>query len=426
MTRVYDELQGDSLGSFYAAIKSEETKENYSIKLRQFLKFASLKPDDFVKLARKQPDKAEKIISKYIAQRKSEGVSASTIAMFRDSLKLLLTMNKVKTIEWELINRTIPAAKHHGNDRPPTTEEIRNLLMHADLKLKCVILLLVSSGMRIGAIDYLKWGDIEEIKHGKSILARVRIYAGEPEEYTTLTTPEAYDLLLQYRKIRESAGEKISGSSPLFINDLNKTSGLAGQVKPAKSKIIRNRIGRLWAEAQKRETILSKGGTPRYEFRQVHGFRKFYKTTCERFMKSVHVEILMGHSIGVSNSYMKPSLDELLEDYLKAIPALTILTPVQSATKDEIMAVVNRQTLLMFGYSEAQLEKMGDLSAKTPEEMKGLIEEKNRHLLGLNGRGHQKVVPMSDVRSYIEQGWEFVQSLPTNEAVIGIPLGAPL
>ena len=32
----------------------------------------------------------------------------------------------------------------------------------------------------------------------------------------------------------------------------------------------------------------------------------------------------MSHSIGVSNSYYKPTEDELLNDYLKAIPFLTI------------------------------------------------------------------------------------------------------
>ena len=32
----------------------------------------------------------------------------------------------------------------------------------------------------------------------------------------------------------------------------------------------------------------------------------------------------MGHSIGISNSYYRVTQDELLEDYLKAVPFLTI------------------------------------------------------------------------------------------------------
>ena len=41
-------------------------------------------------------------------------------------------------------------------------------------------------------------------------------------------------------------------------------------------------------------------------------------------MKSINVEILMGHTIGVSDSYYKPSEKEILEDYMKAIDVLTI------------------------------------------------------------------------------------------------------
>lgn len=41
-------------------------------------------------------------------------------------------------------------------------------------------------------------------------------------------------------------------------------------------------------------------------------------------MKSINVELLMGHTIGVSNSYYKPSQKEILDDYLKAINILTM------------------------------------------------------------------------------------------------------
>lgn len=34
--------------------------------------------------------------------------------------------------------------------------------------------------------------------------------------------------------------------------------------------------------------------------------------------------MLMGHSVGLSRSYYKPRESELLEDYLKAVPLLTI------------------------------------------------------------------------------------------------------
>ena len=41
-------------------------------------------------------------------------------------------------------------------------------------------------------------------------------------------------------------------------------------------------------------------------------------------MKPINVEIMMGHSIGISASYYRPLEREILEDYLKAVPLLTI------------------------------------------------------------------------------------------------------
>ena len=42
-------------------------------------------------------------------------------------------------------------------------------------------------------------------------------------------------------------------------------------------------------------------------------------------MKPINVEILMGHSVGISDSYYRPTENELLQDYLKTVDALTIV-----------------------------------------------------------------------------------------------------
>jgi hypothetical protein len=65
-------------------------------------------------------------------------------------------------------------------------------------------------------------------------------------------------------------------------------------------------------------------GEKNHEWKALHGFRKFFKTQTERVMKSLNVEILMGHDIGLANSYYKPSQQELLDDYLRSADLLTI------------------------------------------------------------------------------------------------------
>lgn len=78
----------------------------------------------------------------------------------------------------------------------------------------------------------------------------------------------------------------------------------------------------LWAQGIRKKGNLKKN---RYEFQTDHGFRKWFKTRCEiSGMKSINIEILMGHSVGISDSYYKVTEEELLQDYVKAIDHLTI------------------------------------------------------------------------------------------------------
>ncbi len=47
-------------------------------------------------------------------------------------------------------------------------------------------------------------------------------------------------------------------------------------------------------------------------------------------MKSINVEVLMGHSIDVTDCYYKPTEKEILEDSLKAIDVLMLIKTVIS------------------------------------------------------------------------------------------------
>jgi hypothetical protein len=50
-------------------------------------------------------------------------------------------------------------------------------------------------------------------------------------------------------------------------------------------------------------------------------------------MKSINIEKLIGHSLGMStNSYYRATSDEILKDYLKAAPFLTISSDQTSKT----------------------------------------------------------------------------------------------
>lgn len=62
--------------------------------------------------------------------------------------------------------------------------------------------------------------------------------------------------------------------------------------------------------------------------------QKILQDQIEQIMKPINVEITMGHNIGLSSSYYKPTEKELLEDYLKALDFLTINSDGQKLKKE--------------------------------------------------------------------------------------------
>ena len=68
---------------------------------------------------------------------------------------------------------------------------------------------MASSGVRLGAWDYLHWGDIRPIeKDGKIVAAKIIVYAGEDEEYLSFIL-RSFDALQEWMNYRQNSGELI-------------------------------------------------------------------------------------------------------------------------------------------------------------------------------------------------------------------------
>jgi integrase len=314
-------FEGESVREFLKGFRSEATRESYTKKLRYFLEYVGVGPDELLERTKRDPRWAEHLIIDYVEARRNQ-VSGSTISQVRDALKHFYAMNDFENgINWSKITRMMPWARKIGSDRAPTMEEVRKIVDNADLRMKCIILLLCSSGIRVGAIDYLTWRDVEPIiEAGEVVSARLIVYRGDSEEYQTFITPECYRALLDYRRRREAIGEKVVPTSPL-IRDMwdderyrphkNEDPKVA---RPLNSKVVRNLVRKLLWKLELR----SPDG--KHEFKQVHGFRKFFKTQSERVMKTIDVEKLLGHT----ENYYKPDKEYLLQEYKRAVPFLTI------------------------------------------------------------------------------------------------------
>jgi integrase len=296
-----------------------------------------------------------------------EEITGATLRNFVKTIKLFCEMTDIP-IQWKKITRGLPKTRKYADDRAPTLEEIQSICAYPDRRIKAIVYTMASSGIRLGAWDYLQLKHIIPIeKEGKIVAAKIIVYAGDNEEYFSFITPEAYFEIEKWIEYRKNCGENINENSWIMrqLWDTKKGYYHHGTIKnpeKLKSSGIKRLIeDALWTQGIRKKSNLKK---KRYEFQTDHGMRKWFKTQCEiSGMKSINIEVLMGHSIGISDSYYKITEDELLREYLKASDFLVISNVNQLQTK----------------YDNIQLQNQNDIKL-----VKGKLYEKENQIEVLN------------------------------------------
>jgi integrase len=325
-------LGQDTWSLYLYAMKSPVTRQKYQKRLEKFFDFLDIygksieeKSIVFVVKAKKEGNgwifnKVLRFMQFQLERANKKEITGSTVRNYLKSIKLFCEMADL-SIAWKKISRGLPRAKNYSDDRIPTIEEIRKLLEYPDRRLKAIIYTMASSGIRLGAWDYLRWGHVRPIeKDDKVVVAKIIVYAEEEDEYFSFISVEAYKELKSWMDYRSFSGEQVNEDSWL-MRDLWDTGIMQGKgfvTKPNKLSQtgIKKLINRaIWAQGLRKKL---ENGKKRHPFQAIHCYRKWFKTRCEiAGMKPINIEKLLSHSIGISNSYYKPTENELLEDYLK-------------------------------------------------------------------------------------------------------------
>jgi integrase len=315
-----------------------------------------------------------------LARANNKEITGSTIRNYVKSMKLFCEMADIQ-ISWKKITRGLPRAKSYADDRIPTLDEIRRLLEYPDRRIKAIIYTMASSGIRLGAWDYLKWGHIRPYTNGDNevIAAKILVYAEEEDEYYSFISKEAYIALREWIDYRKLNGENINDDSWVMRDlwDTRVAQGRGRITEPDKltSAGIKRLINRaIWAQGLRKKLD---NGKKRHPFQAIHCYRKWFKTRCEiAGMKPINIEKLLSHSIGISNSYYRPTEKELLEDYLKVSELLTIDKHI--ALQNELNKhgqTLRQETLNIKGELREREEEIVALKQKYESEM-SMFEER--------------------------------------------------
>jgi len=170
------------------------------------------------------PRAIEQQIIDFIIKMKEGGRGYGTLHNYVASILSFYKINDV-VLNVSKIMKFIPEQKR-VNDRAYTHQEISKMLDIADERMRVVILLLASTGMRIGAICELRIGHLLDTDQNSddqgnvnsSKKMKVIVYQGTREEYYTFITHECKKALDVYLDFRRRYGEKL-GLDSLLIRE---------------------------------------------------------------------------------------------------------------------------------------------------------------------------------------------------------------
>ena len=212
--------------NFINSLKSPVTKETHDINIKKFLKFCDLtKLSELLTIQEPQ-----KQIIKYIMFLRQKGLSTRSIHTMLYGIYHLYKMNDI-ILNTGKINMFIGEPTLKTKDRAYTHEEIQKILNVSDLRMKVVIGLMASAGLRIGALTQLRLRNLEKVEQ----CYKVTVYEGTNEQYYSFTTPECASFIDAYKEYRTKNGEKLGPDSYLIrdqfdVTDIdqirNKTRGI--------------------------------------------------------------------------------------------------------------------------------------------------------------------------------------------------------
>lgn len=397
-----------------------------------------------------------------ISHFEARGTRGSGIESYVKAIKSWMVWNDIETPKSVKVYGASDYNKYE-NEVPPTRQELRRILDVAEKRPKVSISLMAFCGFRpevqgtLAADDGLKLADIPDLKieHESdgagnatggtvsflnipaTVVCRRSISkVGHP--YFVFLPPEACQYLKNYLewRMRPKAHTRKTYSHG------EERAGVLEEVRMPGEKLTPESPLIAGIKSDDRCTHITTGNVC-YDIKQAivaAGFswrpyvlRRYFEICMmnaeyERLILREWREFWMGHVGNIESEYsvnkglprevaekMRLAYSQAAERHLETIVQPTI-------SKEEVVSTARVEALKMFGYTDLELQSLGDVAQISMEQLQLLIHQKSMQMLGLK-QGTQKVVPIAELEKWIEQGWDYKRDLPNEKVVIGLKAG---
>ncbi|MEM1965706.1 MAG: site-specific integrase [Candidatus Caldarchaeum sp.] len=280
-----------SLWDGFLEARSWKTGDNYRRAVRQFCESMGFQsPEDMAAKA------TQEHIMLYVRMLRDRGIAASHIRLQVAALKAFLSLYR-QDISWFFLRSLLPRKRTIRENPAVPREVVKQVLPLLSPTRRLVVWLLWGTGLRLGEALSLRKNDFD-LDADPPRLNVVSEKTGVPR--TVFIPGDLANALRPHL-------EKLSDDDFVFHARNN-----------PKKPLLRNKVRASFQSALNRLGHLKRDRSGKGWNYTLHGLRRSYKTYLTTSgMNQMFLMLLMGHDVGVSAAYLKPSVEALAEEWKK-------------------------------------------------------------------------------------------------------------
>jgi integrase len=350
------------------------------------------------------------LFDSFVADLDNRGLSPNSIRGYLSRVKQYFAYNDVFLDKEKFRVKVVLPRIEEPDDRAPTVEELRKILSWGKLRTKALILVLASSGMRLGEAIKLRVKDLDFKSKPVKVKLSPAVASKTGQRRITFISEEATEYLLHY------LGERIDSPNDwLFVSEADNTKHVSDD---RAWRTIINSIDRAGLGKKNEATIQGR--------RKIHphSFRKFFFSKTVGVIGETASHALMGHS-SYMKTYYRITEKERTKDYLKCMPYVTIFSesPEKTIETDKLRKKQVLDTVKLLGFSEEKIRRVEEALAKyatvdnAVEEIRKLGLE-SHNVVEKSNNDPKKIVDESQLENYLAKGWDLQTILPSGKILI--------
>ncbi len=241
-------------------------------------------------------------------------------------LRTYLQRNGAKFDEyfWKDLRRKIRGANRPVTiDDVPTNALLRKVVEHLPIHGRALILVLATSGVRIGEALSVKLSDLDLGTDPARLALRAEYTKGNTAR-TVFISREAKEVVREWLKVRSRYLQVAVAKSVLHGKTIEDD-----RLFPFEESTMRQ----FWDRALGKAGFLKRDPTTGYNLLHPHTLRKFFRTRLGPVLQTDVVEAIVGHAGALDRAYRRYTIDQLADFYKHGEPSLLILSDVGEIEK---------------------------------------------------------------------------------------------